>query len=267
MNRQEKYENLQNYLRNLGSLAIAYSGGVDSTFLLKVAYEVLGSKCMAITARSSTYPQRELNEAIKYAKELGVHHVIIDSEELEIEGFASNPVNRCYFCKKELFSKVWKVAREAGIENIADGSNFDDLGDFRPGMEAARELKVCSPLKDCQMTKEDIRYFSKELGLPTWDKPSFACLSSRFPYGQTITADKLSMVEKAEDYLRSLGFRQVRVRHHGDIARIEVDRQEREKLFSNEMMDKVGKALKEIGFPYVTMDLLGYRTGSMNETI
>ncbi|CCC57653.1 ATP-dependent sacrificial sulfur transferase LarE [Caloramator australicus] len=263
----QKLEKLHNILKNLRSVAVAYSGGVDSTFLLKVASDVLKDKVIAVTATSSTYPERELNEAKKYANEFGVKHIIIVSEELEIEGFSKNPIDRCYYCKKELFTKIYKVANENGIEYVVDGSNYDDLGDYRPGMIAAKELKVISPLKEAQLTKQDIRELSKKYDLPTWNKPAFACLSSRFPYGHEITEGKLKMVERAEELLLSLGFRQVRVRHHGDIARIEVAKEEREKFFNLKTLDLIGEKLKEIGFTYVTMDLLGYRTGSMNETI
>jgi TIGR00268 family protein len=264
---KEKYESLKNIIKEHGSAAIAFSGGVDSTFLMKVAHEVLGEKLVAVTATSSTYPERELNEAIKYAKDMGVKHIIISSEELDIEGFASNPKNRCYYCKKELFTKIGEVALENGVEFVFDGSNLDDTGDFRPGMQAAKELEVISPLKLANLTKKDIRDLSKELQLPTWNKPSFACLSSRFPYGNKITIDKLKMVEKAEQYLLDMGITQVRVRHHGEIARIEVEPSEREKFFSIEIMNNIGNKFKEIGFTYVTLDMLGYRTGSMNEVL
>lgn len=262
-----KFDVLKENLKNLENVAIAYSGGVDSTFLLKVAYEVLGDKVVAVTARSSTYPEREFNEATKYIKELGAKHVVIISEELEIEGFSKNPTNRCYYCKKELFTKVKKIAEEHGAKYVLDGSNADDVGDFRPGMTAAKQLNVLSPLKDAGLTKQDIRTLSKELKLSTWNKPAFACLSSRFPYGNEITAPKLSMVEKAEQFLLDLGFRQLRVRHHGDIARIEVNTEERSKFFDLDLMDKIGNEFKKIGFKYVTLDLLGYRTGSMNEVL
>ncbi|MBL4932536.1 ATP-dependent sacrificial sulfur transferase LarE [Clostridium paridis] len=264
---KEKYELLKNIIKEHGSAAIAFSGGVDSTFLMKVAHEVLGDKLVAVTATSSTYPERELNEAIKYAKDMGVKHIIISSEELDIEGFASNPKNRCYYCKKELFTKIGEVASENGVEFVFDGSNLDDTGDFRPGMQAAKELEVVSPLKLANLTKKDIRDLSKELQLPTWNKPSFACLSSRFPYGNKITIDKLKMVEKAEQFLLDMGITQVRVRHHGEIARIEVEPSEREKFFSIEVMDNIGNEFKNIGFTYVTLDMLGYRTGSMNEVL
>jgi len=264
---QEKYETLKENMKKRGSAAIAYSGGVDSTFLVKVAHEVLGDKMIAVTATSSTYPERELKEAIKYAKDMGVKHLIISSEELNIEGFASNPTNRCYYCKKELFTKIKAIANENGAQYVFDGSNIDDDGDYRPGMQAARELEVISPLKEAKLTKDDIRELSKDLGLPTWNKPAFACLSSRFPYGNEITAPKLKMVDEAEQFLLDMGIRQVRVRHHGEIARIEVAPEERVQFFDVEVMNRIGERFKEIGFTYVTLDMLGYRTGSMNEVL
>ncbi len=267
MQLQEKFQLLKDNIKKRGSAAVAYSGGVDSTFLIKVVHDVLGDNMIAVTATSSTYPERELKEAIQYAKTIGVKHVIISSEELDIEGFASNPINRCYFCKKELFSKISAIAKENQMNYVFDGSNINDDGDYRPGMQAARELEVISPLKEAQLTKEDIRVLSKELGLTTWDKPAFACLSSRFPYGNNITAPKLKMVDEAEQYLLDLGIRQLRVRHHGEIARIEVAPEEREKFFNMEIMDKIGEKFKQIGFAYVALDILGYRTGSMNEVL
>lgn len=267
MQLQEKFQLLKDNIKKRGSAAVAYSGGVDSTFLIKVAHDVLGDNMIAVTATSSTYPERELKEAIQYAKTIGVKHLIISSEELDIEGFASNPVNRCYFCKKELFSKINNIAKENHIDYVFDGSNINDEGDYRPGMQAARELEVVSPLREAQLTKEDIRVLSKELGLPTWDKPAYACLSSRFPYGNNITAPKLKMVDEAEQYLLDLGIRQVRVRHHGEIARIEVAPEEREKFFDVKLMDQIGERFKKIGFAYTALDILGYRTGSMNEVL
>ncbi len=263
----EKLELLKDIIRKKGSAAVAFSGGVDSTFLIRVAKEVLDDKLIAVTATSSTYPERELNEAIKYAKDFGVKHIIISSEELDIEGFASNPKNRCYYCKKELFTKVKEVALENGVEYVFDGSNLDDNGDYRPGMLAAKELLVISPLKEAGLTKKDIRDLSKEYGLATWNKPAFACLSSRFPYGNKITLPKLKMIDKAEQFLLDMGIRQVRVRHHGEIARIEVAPEEREKFFNIEFMDKISSKFKEIGFIYTTLDIAGYRTGSMNEVL
>jgi pyridinium-3,5-biscarboxylic acid mononucleotide sulfurtransferase len=267
MDIDEKFQKLKDNITKLESVAIAYSGGVDSTFLLKVAFDLLGENVIAVTAKSSTYPIRELNAATTFAKKIGAKHIIMTSEELEIEGFAKNPVNRCYFCKKELFGKIKVIANREGLKQVLDGSNFDDIGDFRPGMEAAAELKVISPLKDVGLTKDEIRKLSKDLGLKTWDKPSFACLSSRFPYGTEITKGKLTKIELAEQFLMDIGFRQVRVRYEGNTARIEVSPEERVKFFDVDLLDKVGNKFKEIGFAYSTMDLLGYRTGSMNEVI
>lgn len=267
MTLEKKHEKLIAILKDLESVAIGFSGGVDSTFLLKVAKDTLGDNVLAVTARSSTYPEREFLEARDYAKDMNAKHEVIVSEELDIEGFAKNPIDRCYHCKNELFSKIQAVAKEKGYKFVLDGSNLDDIGDFRPGMKAARELGVKSPLKEAGMTKDDIRALSEKLDLPTWNKPAFACLSSRFPYGNEITEEKLSMVEKAEDYLRSLGIIQSRVRHHENIARIEVNPKERKKFFDEDLMDEVGKTLTGFGFTYVTLDIIGYRSGSMNEVL
>lgn len=267
MELQNKLDKLKNIIKKTEKLAVAFSGGVDSTFLLKVAHDVLKDNVIAITARSSTYPEREYNEAVSFVKKLGVRHVTIISEELDIEGFSGNPVNRCYFCKKELFTKISELAGKESITHIADGSNTDDLGDYRPGMQALKELGIVSPLREAGMSKEDIRQLSKEMNLPTWDKQPFACLASRFPYGQEITKEKLDMIDKAEQYLLDLGLKQVRVRNHGDVARIEVSSGERSRFFDEKLMDEIYGKLKEIGFKYVALDLKGYRTGSMNEVL
>jgi uncharacterized protein len=267
MELQDKLKQLRCHIEKLGSLAVAYSGGVDSTFLLKVAHDVLSDRAIAITAQSSTYPEREFKEAVEFTRRAGIKHIVIQSEELEIEGFTDNPPNRCYLCKYELFSKIKEVAEKNRIQYIAEGSNIDDLGDYRPGMQAIKELEIVSPLKDTDLRKDDIRKLSKQMGLPTWDKQSFACLASRFPYGVKITREKLAMVDRAEQYLLDLGFKQVRVRHHGDTARIEVAETERLKFFNLELMDKVYKQFQKIGFAYTSLDLKGYRTGSMNEVI
>lgn len=267
MTLEDKFRALKKQLGELESVAIAFSGGVDSTFLAKTAFDVLGSRAVAVTATSTTYPKREFSESLVLSEKIGIRQIIIESEETEIEGFKNNPPNRCYFCKHELFSKVMEVARKENLNYVLDGSNHDDLGDFRPGSKAARELKVISPLMDAQLTKDDIRALSKDLDLPTWDKPAFACLSSRFPYGQEIVPEKLSMVEEAEDYLLSLGFRQLRVRHHGEVARIEIAPEERSKLFDISLMDRIALKFKEIGFTYTAVELAGYRMGSMNAVL
>lgn len=261
----EKYNDLKEYIKSLKSLAVAFSGGVDSTFLLKTAHDVLGDNCIAITARSCSFPQRELNEAKAFCEKEGIKHIVIESEELSIDGFAQNPKNRCYLCKTELFTKMRKAAEELGMENIAEGSNIDDNGDYRPGLIAVKEQNIKSPLRHAGLTKYEIRELSKELGLDTWNKQSFACLSSRFVYGETITEEKLGMVDKAEQYLLDLGFAQVRVRVHGNMARIEINKNEFPKIL--EKSDSVYDYLKSLGFTYVSLDLGGYRTGSMNETL
>ncbi|HUW64090.1 MAG TPA: ATP-dependent sacrificial sulfur transferase LarE [Spirochaetia bacterium] len=260
---KDKLAKLKGMLKDMDSVVIAYSGGVDSTFLLGTAVDVLGDRALAVTATSSTYPAEELAEAQKLAAGLGARQKLIVSEELDIEGFADNPPNRCYYCKRELFSKLLAVAGSEGLNYVLDGTNYDDVGDHRPGMTAAKELGVRSPLKEAGLTKEDIRQLSRGMGLSTWDKPSFACLSTRFPYGTKITKEKLSQVDKGEIFLRSLGFQQFRIRHHGEMARIEISRDQFPLLLEN--AEQIVNELKARGFTYVAMDLQGYRTGSMNE--
>ncbi len=262
-----KYDELKKMLKDFGSVAVAFSSGVDSTFLLYAAKEALGDKVIAISAKSCSFPERELNEAKAFCEAHKIRHIIFESEELEIEGFSENPVNRCYICKHELFEKIIKIAENEGISVILEGSNLDDNGDYRPGLQAVAELGIKSPLRSVGFTKEDIRALSKYLNLPTWEKPSFACLASRFVYGETITKEKLAMVDKAEQMLLDLGFRQVRVRIHGTMARIEVLPDEFEKLISDDVRNQITASFKSFGFTYVTMDLTGYRTGSMNEVI
>ena len=263
----EKYKRLQENLQNLGSVAIAFSSGVDSTFLLKAAHEALGDKVIAVTASSCSFPKRELEEAKKFCKDNGILHIICESEELDIEGFRQNPVNRCYLCKHELFEKIWAIAKEYKLDAVAEGSNMDDNGDYRPGLIAVKELNVKSPLREVGLSKAEIRELSKMLGLPTWDKQSFACLSSRFVYGETIDEKKLGMVDQAEQLLLDLGFHQVRVRIHGLMARIEVLPEELEKLVKPEVREQIVENFKKYGFTYVALELAGYRTGSMNETL
>ncbi|MDR1434231.1 ATP-dependent sacrificial sulfur transferase LarE [Candidatus Endomicrobiellum devescovinae] len=267
MNAKQKYEVLKKYILDLENLVIAFSGGVDSTFLLKTAHDLLGEKVIAVTAKSCSFPQRELSEAVAFCKKEGITHIICNSEELDIEGFSHNPTNRCYLCKKELFSKIWNIAKKKRINNVAEASNIDDNNDYRPGFIAVSELNVKSPLRYANLTKDEIRMLSKKLGLFTWDKQSFACLSSRFPYGQEITHKALSMVDKAEQMLINMGLKQVRVRHHNNLARIETDEAGFEILMDKNKRKKIYKKLKDLGYVYVSVDLLGYRTGSMNETL
>lgn len=263
---QNKYLELKKYLLSLNSVAVAYSSGVDSTFLLKTAVDTLHrDNVLALTAKSHSFPKRELDESIQFCKSENIRQIVFESEELSIDGFSNNPPDRCYICKKELFSKIKGIARENNINAVVEGSNADDINDYRPGMRAVAELEILSPLKKVGLTKNEIRALSKQLGLKTWNKQSFACLSSRFVYGEKITVQKLDMIDKSEQLLLDLGFKQVRVRIHNDVARIEVLPNEIERVM--QFKDTIYSRFKEYGFRYVTLDLGGYRTGSMNDSL
>ena len=267
MDYKKKKTQLEYLFREYGSAVVAFSSGVDSTYLLKVASEVLKDKVIAVTATSCFFPKRELEEAVNFCEENHIRHIVMESDVLEIEGVRQNHKNRCYLCKYALFEKIKGIAGEYGIEHVIEASNIDDNGDYRPGMVAIKELGIKSPLREVGLTKSEIRMLSKEKGLATWDKPSFACLASRFVYGEELSEEKLYMVEMAEQFLMDLGFHQMRVRIHDKLARIEIDESEFDKIMRTDIRTRIFTEFKEYGFMYVTLDLQGYRMGSMNETL
>lgn len=262
---EQKYQRLRAMLADLGSVLVAYSGGVDSALLLKVASDVLGERAVGVIATSPAYEDAETAEALRNAEAMGARVIQIETHEMENERYVANGLDRCYHCKHELFTRLVPLARELGIAHIAYGLNQDDLGDFRPGQRAAREFGVRGPLQEAGLAKEEIRAIARYLGVPVWDKPALACYSSRIPYGMPVTLEALQKVGRAERLLRSLGFRQVRVRHHDTIARIEVSRADFPRLIEEEINREVVEGFKAIGYAYVTLDLQGYRPGSMNE--
>jgi uncharacterized protein len=266
VNIEEKFAALREKIRGLGGAAVGFSAGADSTLLCRVARDVLGEAAIAVTVVSPLLPGSEVRAARELATAVGIRHLLVEVPLLD-EKIGENPPDRCYYCKKIHFTALKKTAAENGIANVLDGSNADDAFDYRPGSAALEELGVMSPLRDAGLTKAEVRALSKRLGLPTWDKPAFACLASRVPYGERVTAEKLGRIGDAEEYLRGLGLRQVRVRVHGEIARIEVAPEERTRLYDAGRMDETARRLKSLGFTYVCMDLEGYRTGSMNEAI
>jgi pyridinium-3,5-biscarboxylic acid mononucleotide sulfurtransferase len=262
-----KLEKLRAIIAPMDRVIVAFSGGVDSTFMLKVACDTLGDRALALTTTSPTMPQQDRDTALEMARQIGARHLVVESNELEIPGYASNPVNRCYLCKANLFTVCEAKAAELGIAHIVDGLNLDDLGDYRPGIKAATERRVRHPLVEAELGKAEIRALSRAFGLKTWDRPASPCLSSRFPYGTEITPEALRQVEAGEQLLHALGFRVARVRYHGEVARLELESSEIARVFAPEIRDAVDREFRKLGFRFVTIDLRGFRSGSLNEGI
>jgi pyridinium-3,5-biscarboxylic acid mononucleotide sulfurtransferase len=264
---ERKEQRLHEILQDLGSVIVAFSGGVDSAYLAVAATSTLGDRALCVTADSPSYPSRHRDLAVKIAATFNLRHEFLQTSEMDRPEYVANPTNRCYYCKQELFSRLAAVARERGVTAVADGNNADDRGDYRPGREAAREFGVRSPLDEAGLTKADVRELSRRRGLPTWDEPASACLSSRIPYDSTVTVEKLRMIEQAEEVLHGLGFRHCRVRHHGEVARIEVPSSELARVLDADVRGALIRDLKSIGYRFISLDLEGYRTGSLNEVL